>query len=23
MSRIKFKQLADQGLIPGIRRSSW
>lgn len=23
ISRIKFRQLADQGLIPGVRRSSW
>jgi len=23
ISRIKFKLLADQGLIPGIRRASW
>jgi ribosomal protein S14 len=22
-SRIKFRELADKGLIPGIRRSSW
>lgn len=23
ISRIAFKQLANQGLIPGIRKSSW
>lgn len=23
ISRIKFKLLADQGLIPGVRRASW
>lgn len=23
LSRLKFRQIADQGLIPGVTRSSW
>ncbi|MGX7195132.1 30S ribosomal protein S14 [Enterococcus olivae] len=23
MSRIKFRQLANQGLIPGVKKASW